>query len=325
MRIQIFLGFLAAFLGLGPVVSVQSQGEMRGIWISDPTVLKWEPVVKNIKAAGLNTLFVNFASAGVAFYPSRFLPHKPPVEPFTRLVKLAHRHGIEVHAKLLSFFMYWSPPAQVEKMKEEDRLLKNMKGELHLQAKTPWLDPGMRENREQVSNLVFEILEDFKVDGIQLDYIRFYEEHGIPPGVMQIRQSTLTNFVFDLGEQLKNSHPHIRFSACVFYSLDRARKEMGQDWQNWVDRNIFSFLVPMNYTTHVSELHKWITQQNQIRRGGTTFYSGLGAYMKSMTPETLWKQIQVTRNLGNPGFVLFSYSHKFLEEHLPFLKPKLLH
>lgn len=94
---------------------------------------------------------------------------------------------------------------------------------------------------------------------------------------------------------------------------------MAQNWDQWIDQKIFSFLVPMNYTTHPEELIKWINRQDHIRRGQITFYSGLGSYMSKMTPEILLKEIDIVRRSETPGFILFSYTKNFKEKMLPAL------
>jgi uncharacterized lipoprotein YddW (UPF0748 family) len=296
------------------------RNELRGIWISDPTGFEWSRVIRDVKEAGFNNLFVNFASAGVAFYPSSILPSREPQESLASLVVEAREAGIFVHAKILTFFMYWAPDSQIYRMTDAGRVLLDMQGKMRLQADTPWLDPAQVENRELAQSLVREILTEFDVDGIQLDYVRFYEERDVPESIMDIRRSVLTNFVADTGRLVETIRPEVRYSACVFYDLHRARNEMAQDWGIWAAKNLFTFLVPMNYTTHPKELVKWINRQDRIREGGMTFYSGLGAYLPRMTPEILLEEIKLVRKAGWPGYVMFGYNPDFVRRMLPALK-----
>lgn len=297
--------------------------ELRGIWISDPTKCEWEKAIKDFKKIGINNIFINFASAGVTFYESKILPNNLPKEPLEKLIELAHKEGMFVHAKILVFFMYFAPKKQNDLMIERGRVLLSSKGKIQLQSKTPWLDPSQIENRIQMQSVIKEILENFNVDGIQLDYIRFYEEHGIHESILKIRTAVLTNFVSETGFLIKNINPKIRYSACIFYDLERAKNEMAQDWETWSNNSIFNFYVPMNYTLSNKNLMKWIYSQELSMKKGTTFYSGLGAYMDKMSSDKLFEQINIIRRAKVPGFVLFSYTPEISKNILIPLGKKL--
>jgi uncharacterized lipoprotein YddW (UPF0748 family) len=316
--LTIFVLFFSTFV-------FAKDSELRGIWISDPTHFHWETVVADVKKAGLNTIFVNFASAGVAFFPNSELPYIKPDQSMHELLRIAHKEGLQVHAKILTFFMHWAPEAQIKKMKQENRLLKNMRGKIAYQSETPWLDPAQEKNRALMQKVIAEILTHYPVDGLQLDYIRYFEENSVPPSVMHVRQKVIQNFVSETAQLVKKIRPQTPYSACVFYNLKRAQNEMAQNWEAWIQQDIFSFLCPMNYTIHPQELGKWLSEQHMIQqRHRTPLYSGLGAYMDSMTPKILLQEIDMVRHHHFPGFVLFSYNPKFVKKMMKPLSKKLL-
>ncbi|MBN2144654.1 MAG: family 10 glycosylhydrolase [Candidatus Aureabacteria bacterium] len=309
-KFSILLFFFTVFCT--PAVSKESSLSIKGIWVSDPTLYEWETVITRIKKIGITDIFVNFASAGVAFYPSKYLPVKQPKDSLENLVRVSHEAGIRVHAKILTFFMHWAPPEQIKKMIRRGRCLKNLKGKIQYQAQTPWLDPSQQENRELVQDIIREVLEQFNVDGIQLDYIRFYEEKKVPRTITRIRKNILNNFVKDISILIKQKEPAIALSACVFYDLYRAKKEMAQDWETWAKKGIFSFLVPMNYTLKLESLYQWLNTQTRILgETSTPFYSGLAAYLPGMTPTHLYKEIKLVESFHVPGYILFGYTDDF--------------
>ena len=312
------LVILLLFLFCGQIFAYQDT-EMRGIWISDPTGYNWNKVIKNLKKARINNIFVNFASAGAAFYSGEHLPYKPCEDSLENLIRVAHREEIKVHAKVLTFFLHWAPEKQIAKMKKQKRLLMNTRGRIAYQSDTPWLDPALPENRELMLSVIWEIVKKYDVDGIQLDYVRFFEETGVPESIMSIRRMIVTNFVTEASQMLRQLDPSLDYSACIFYNVYRAQGEMAQDWPTWEKRNIFTFLVPMNYTTYPRELSKWMNTQLKGLKGNTPFYSGLGAYMPKMTPEKLIQQIEVVRQSGMNGFILFAYNNDFVKKMLPSL------
>ncbi len=311
---QFFRGvFTSVLILFFSVVVFAKDSEFRGIWISDPTHLNWKTVVADVKKAKLNAIFVNFASAGASFFPNKLLPYIQPDQPLSELLRLAHKEGIHVHAKILTFFMHWVSKDQMKKMIQQGRVLKNMQGKVVFQSETPWLDPAQAENQELMQKVISEILNRYSVDGLQLDYIRYFEENDVPPSIMRIRQMIINRFVSKTAQLVKKIRPQARYSACVFYNLRRAQNEMGQDWENWIQQGLFDFLCPMNYTTQPKELSKWIREQIRIQKGRTPLYSGLGAYMDLMTSDILIQEIETVRHHALPGFVLFSYNPKFVK------------
>jgi uncharacterized lipoprotein YddW (UPF0748 family) len=315
---------LFILLSCSPVLPEEAPAAFKGIWVSDPTEYSWETMIRNIKKIGITDIFVNFASSGVAFYPSKRVPVKNPPDPLKNLITAAHKQGIRVHAKILAFFMHWAPPEEIKKMIKRGRCLKDLKGKVQWQSETPWTDPSQRENRELVQDLIREILDQFDVDGIQLDYIRFYEEPDVPRSITRIRKSILTNFVADTGILINKIKPGIQYSACVFYDLARAKKQMAQDWETWANKKIFSFLVPMNYTLDLSALYQWLNMQTRILAPSQTlFYPGLGAYLYGMTPTRLYKEIKLVETFHVPGYVLFAYTDDFAKKMIaPLVHPE---
>src|SRR5207253_3117582 len=54
-----------------------SPGELRGAWVYDPRCFDPDEVVRSLKKAGFNAVFVRLSSAGAAYYPSEVLPKAP--------------------------------------------------------------------------------------------------------------------------------------------------------------------------------------------------------------------------------------------------------
>ena len=91
-------------------------------------------------------------------------------------IDLAHRRGIAVHAKLITFFMFKAPSEFQRRMIRADRVMRGPDGRAALQTGYAWLCPTQPANREQLAAEVTELLSRYRVDGLQFDYIRFYEE-----------------------------------------------------------------------------------------------------------------------------------------------------
>ena len=137
----------------------------------------WERSAKELADAGVNMLIPNMAWAGVAHYPSRFLP---PSETFTRYgdqveqcVQAARQHGLEVHIWKITWNLEGAPKEFVETMRAAGRTQVSATGE-----PLNWLCPAHPENVKLELNTLLEIVENYDVDGVQLDYIRYPGAHA---------------------------------------------------------------------------------------------------------------------------------------------------
>ena len=137
----------------------------------------WERSAKELADAGINMLIPNMAWAGVAHYPSEFLP---PSETFTRYgdqveqcVQAARQHGLEVHIWKITWNLEGAPREFVEKLRAAGRTQVSANGE-----PLNWLCPSHPENVKLELNVFLEIVENYDIDGVQLDYIRYPGAHA---------------------------------------------------------------------------------------------------------------------------------------------------
>src|SRR5678815_2789298 len=131
---------------------------------------------------------------GDAYYQSALAPPSPALkapltdfDPLSYLITVAHRSGIEVHA-WLNIYYVWSdtkhaPPAGHVAVTHPEWLLSDAKGTRmdHVPA-SKWkaqgiegsfISPGVPEYRRHMVDVVHELVRNYQVDGIHLDYIRF--------------------------------------------------------------------------------------------------------------------------------------------------------
>lgn len=316
------------------------------MWVSDTTQLDWNQATAKLQRAGFNTLFVNFASAGAAFYPSKVLPSvaSATTDSMATGIALAHQRGIAVHAKLIVTFMFKAPVTFQKKLIAEDRVMRGADRQPILQSGRAWLCPSNPANRALMRAAVSEILSRYRVDGVQFDYIRFNEnpscfcahcrqefEQSIGrklkrwPGdvlgggdtarFIQWRIGVINAWVSDLAGTVRTQRPGITISAAVFPDLNRAREEKGQDWKGWLDRRQIDYVCPMNYTTDARQFAEQ-TRQVQAVAGRNRVLVGIGSWkFEQMSP--LMTQINSVRQSGAAGFALFSYDDAAAREFWP--------
>jgi uncharacterized lipoprotein YddW (UPF0748 family) len=322
--------------------------ELRGVWVSDTTRLDWNRATANLQRNGFNTVYANLASGGAAFYPnSRVLPSIVGglSDPVAHGIELAHVRGLAVHAKQIVTFMYKAPPGFQRQLVVANRVMRGPDGRPVLQSGYTWLCPSQEANRELIAASVSELVTKYPVDGIQFDYIRFCEqpscfcsncrrefEHSLgthlkhwPAAVLEgayvmqfseWRQKVINDWVADLAARARQARPGLVVSAAVFPDLDRARQEKAQDWKLWLDRGYVNYVCTMTYTPDLRDFQlkvgkeqMWAAQRNKV-------VVGIGAW-KFDHMSQLAGQITATRQLGAPGFVLFSYDDAEARNFLP--------
>ncbi len=170
------------------------QAEIRAIWLDRGTIVEagspagLEPLFDQLSAAGINTVFFETVNAGYPIYPSRVAPQRNPLvqnwDPLATAVELAHERGIALHAWV------WVFAAGNQRHNRIVNLPANYPGPLLSRnpdwagydnrgnpipqgQDKPFLDPANPEVRSYLTQLMSEIVTEYDVDGLQLDYIRY--------------------------------------------------------------------------------------------------------------------------------------------------------
>jgi uncharacterized lipoprotein YddW (UPF0748 family) len=322
--------------------------ELRGVWVSDPARLDWDRATAALQRAGFNTMYVNFASGGAAFYPhSKVLPDlsTATTADWINGIQLAHRRGIAVHAKLVTMFMFKAPASFQRQLIREGRVMCRPDGRPALQSGDAWLCPSHPANRAQIAAEVAEILTRFPVDGLQFDYIRFFEEptcycnhcrhefetylgrrvRGWPEDVMggalttrfnEWRRQVINDCVRELVSVARNTRPRVVLSAAVFHDPERGREDRAQDWRLWLDRRYLNYVCTMTYTPDLRDFEARVRKQQIWTGNRNRVIVGIGSYKLERMGD-LMGQINATRQLGAPGFVLFSFDDAESRHFLP--------
>jgi uncharacterized lipoprotein YddW (UPF0748 family) len=129
------------------------------------------------------------------------------------------------------------------------------------------------------------------------------------------REHEINDWVQDLAARARLARPGLAVSAAVFPELDRAREEKAQDWKLWLDRGYVDYVCTMTYTPDLTEFEARVRKQ-QFTAPRNKLVVGIGSW-KLGEMNQLSAQITATRQLGAPGFVLFSYDDSATRNFLP--------
>jgi uncharacterized lipoprotein YddW (UPF0748 family) len=290
--------------------------------------------------------------AGVAYYPSKIVPpHSIVAEKGDQLaacIKACREHGVQVHVWKVCWEIGWqSPRDAAEPFRAENRLQVDRSGRT-----VSRLCPSDPRNREYELDAILEAA-DYDVDGIHLDYIRYggaqvcycdgcrkrFEEQtgkpvedwpadALPDGARgdeyaAFKVEQITSFVREVRHALKERKPDVKLSAAVWEPAPHAMS-VSQDWPAWVDEGLLDFVCPMIYTEDVGYVRATLGEIMDRVAGRAQVCPGLRAQSRQRLNrqpplDVLVDEIDVVRELGAQGFVLF----ELRESHGPNLMPYL--
>ena len=312
----------------------------------------WERSMEELAAAGINMIMPNMAWAGVAHYDSSVLPHSEKFKRYgdqiAQCVKAAHRNNVEVHIWKITWNLEGAPKTFVDKMRKEGRTQVSDKGE-----SLNWLCPSHPENVKLELNTALEIVRNYDVDGIHLDYIRYPGSYAcycqeckkrftlaarqiiddFPSAVLSKtgqhhqaytdwRAQQITRLVRLIHKRVREIKPNIKVSAAVFGSYPSCVTSIGQDWISWANAGYVDFLCPMNYTEDNKYFTDLLEKQLAYMPKGVAIYPGIGATASNslLTPDNVIGQIHLARFLGASGWAIFDYSANISDTVLPAIR-----
>ncbi len=170
------------------------QDDLRGVWISyielqsmmqdynqQDFAYYTRVVLNNVKAQGMNTVFVQVRSHGDAIYPSAYYPWSKYVtgtagqaadyDPLEILIQQAHELGLSFHAWVNPYrLMSQSDFATVDSSYLTKQWLGNTQYMRYNDADGYYyLDPNNQEALDLICNGIAELVQNYDVDGIHFD------------------------------------------------------------------------------------------------------------------------------------------------------------
>lgn len=222
----------------------------------------WRRALAAVEATGCRRMYLQVSGRWDALYPSHvFVPPVTPPrgweDPLADALADAHARGIEIHAwvnALLSWSAAEPPPdpnhvwrrhpdwfvsRNGRSMRELTRLDLDRAG---LVGEGWFLDPAREEVRTELRRFVLELVTGYAVDGVHLDYIRYPSGWTPADGAENV-----TRLVALIRNDLAKVRPGLPLSAAVMPVPDIARESFGQDWADWLEKDLVEAVAPMVY------------------------------------------------------------------------------
>jgi uncharacterized lipoprotein YddW (UPF0748 family) len=288
IRKTLFAAVVAASLLPAQALPAQAatSPQYRALWVDAfhpgiKSAAQIEKLVADAKRANVNTLIVQVRKRGDAYFNKSIEPRASDIQgpidfdPLDYLIRLAHSSTprIEVHAWMNVYFTGES--SLVYTMHGKDWGNKTNDG-----LTSGFLDPGVPEVAIYTHRVFMDVVHNYDIDGIHLDYVRYPgSTWGYSPASVALyrlqtgttrvpdpadakwqawRRARVTNFVRDLGHEMKLEKPNLKLSGALIcfgsgpadasgWSLTSAYTSVFQDWRSWLVNGYLDFGVPMNY------------------------------------------------------------------------------
>ncbi len=305
------------------------RGEMRGAWLRSHAGfpgLGWDKTMARIKAANINTLF-----------PLVMTPQGPVSETNVwSCLRAAQLNNIRIHGWYQVLSAADAPAAFRRQLASEGRLQQRSNG-----SKLPWLCPTQIKNRQYVVQQARTLVTKYPLSGLHLDMLRYESSQccycsscylafrkfiGLPADAevpqwpvctldedklrepwLRFRRHQITTLLREIATTVRKIRPQIAISAAVFPDLASARIGVAQEWDQWVKGGYVNFISTMTYrpAAHLFQ-GDIIRQKEQLGlKYAAALRPGIGVTTNELSPQEVNRQIQVVRNAGLDGYILF--------------------
>src|SRR3989339_1322514 len=334
-------------------ITSQTERETRAVWVATNFRLDWPPptfdqekqkqalssILDDIKSKNLNTVFFQAGINGTVLFKSSFDPFSPYItgevdregtyDPLQFAIEQAHKRGLEIHAWINCLRCFsgtelniLNNPNHIFKRKPEWIIEDVRDGQ-----KSYWLDPGLPEVREYLSDMIAEMVEKYDVDGVHLDFLRYpgknfedefsYNVHGSGLSRDEFRRKNITDLVELINKKIKAVKHFVKLGVApigIFKNENgitgwEGYSEVYQDSREWLKRGLVDYVAPQIYwgfddNPRFSLVAKEWTENSS----GRSIVLGIGAYKPNVKSE-MDAMIQYSRSINASGVAFFRYQN----------------
>ena len=316
--------------------------EVRGAWLTTLFGLDWPKTkatsqetmevqkaalveqLEALKKAGVNLVFFQTRLRSDVAYRSKIEPMSPiftgvsgadpGYDPLTFAIEECHKRGMECHAWVVAI------PIGVKASQKTmgDQSLERRHPELIMYiGNRCYMNPGVPKTKEYLAALTTELVQNYDLDGIQYDYLRYperapvkmdyntYKEYSQGLSLAEWRRNNLTEIMRCLYNTVKGLKPWVSVSTCPLGRYDNLpRQEAGaftarnaafQDAKRWLKEGLNDMLFPMMYY-RANYFYPFVLDWEESSYGRPVI-PGLGIYFLH-PDEGKWTRDEVDRQIN---------------------------
>lgn len=335
--------------------NAQPKFEYRAVWLTTIENLDWPKsaacdkegfarqreelttLLDSLEAMHVNTVLLQTRVRGDVIYPSEIEPFShlftgttdkaPDYDPLAFAIEECHKRGMQLHAWIVTL-----PLGKDEHIRRQGKhALSRRKRKLCTHYKGQWyMEPGNPATGEYITEIVKEIVTNYNVDGIHLDYVRYpdrtngypdatlHRKHGRGTPLPHWRRNNITAIARKVYNAVKEEKPWVRVSCAPLGKYDNLTRYSSLGWdaynavfqeaQEWVKEGIMDILFPMLYFDG-NNFYPFVLDW-QENNNGRHIVPGIGIYR--LLPEyggwqaiEIERQINTSREAGTAGTAMF--------------------
>ena len=362
MRIsrRTFAAALAVWISLGfsSLALAYEFSDWRGLWLN-----RFE--YRNTNEAGLRNMVDQAASLGItdllfqvrgqgdAYYNGNVEPRAPQAQgwdPLQIAIDQAHSHGMNIHAWINTMPLWngttppqagTNPPHPFYHQSPSYRVHDLAGNPQPLQSGYVIANPILPEWHDHVNNVVTDIVSQYDVDGVHLDYIRwlggtswadlphdaqshamFTNETGLPAtssnanAYRQFVRDRVTDLVSSVKTNLVAEDPDAVLSAAVWRDPDVGSSQVLQEYRTWMQQDLIDVTIPMIYLSESNNNLFLPNLQNVMSIDTNSRVApGIGVYLHD-DPAFTVSQLETLYQNNTGGVTLFGHGSFFASGQL---------
>ena len=295
-------------------------------------------LIQSMKAHGMNAVIFQASPRGDAFYRSERLPwsHRltgtlgqdPGWDPLEVAVDEAHKLGMELHA-WYNFARIGDLGAHMQESEVPHVYFTNPEWIEMISTTQMWLNPGHPEAREWSIANVMEIVENYDVDAVHFDFIRYAttyssdlalrDAHDPGMNLAHWRRENVSRFAMAVYDSVKAVKPWVKvgstpvghYQSSGGWAAGYGYSQYFSDSRRWLQEEKHDYLAPQLYwgigNKDDAPRFEWLVNDWMSESYGRHIYVGTAPYKTHVKTE-LPIQIDTTRAHGVHGQIHFRYN-----------------
>ena len=310
---------------------------------SDIAVQQRELIVllDSLKTLNVNCVMLQTRVRGDVLYPSKIEPFSkvltgvsgrdPGYDPLAFAIEECHKRGMQLHAWVVTL-----PLGDIKHVaSHRGKALNKLFPQLCRVYNGKWyMEAGEPATADYLARLAEEMVSNYELDGIHLDYIRYpdkpskypdgylFRKYGAGLSRADWRRANITRIMREVYNKVKNVKPWVRVSCAPLGKNDdlttyssrgyNAVRTVYQEPQRWLREGIVDAIFPMIYFSgndFYPFMRDW--EENSC---GRHIVPGIGAYRLlpeygDWEPLEVGRQLVTSRSSGTDGTIMFRLRH----------------
>lgn len=315
-----------------PLCMAMPKHEVRAVWLTTIGGLDWPHsysqsdysakkqrqelcrILDDLQKANINTVLLQTRVRATTIFPSAMEPwdgclsgvpgRSPGYDALRFAIDECHRRGMELHAWVVAIPVgKWNSAGCQRLRKRYPKMIRRIGAD-------GYMNPERAETADYLARFCGEIVSNYDVDGIHLDYIRYPETWPMRVGKEQGR-ANITHIVRRIHDKVKALKPWVKMSCSPIGKHDdlplhwshgwNARSRVCQDAQAWLRDGLMDELFPMMYFRG-EQFYPFAIDWKENSHGRIVSI-GLGIYMmspneKDWDADVIKREMYVSRQYG---------------------------